>query len=122
MASTLIFDYPTPSAVAGFLRSRVDGKAQGPRLVRRSFARADELVAVVGMSARYPGGVGSAEGLWGLVVGGVDAIGPFPGDRGWDLERLFDPDPDRPGTSYAREGGFLYTLGILMLVSLGFPA
>ncbi|HEV8560213.1 MAG TPA: SDR family NAD(P)-dependent oxidoreductase [Actinophytocola sp.] len=105
LPATLIFDHPTPTAVAEYLA----GPAGAPAMVTASHT--DEPIAIIGMACRFPGGVRSPEDLWRLVRDGVDAIGPFPTNRGWNLDALYDPDPDHPGTSYARQGGFLYDAG-----------
>ncbi|WP_035796303.1 type I polyketide synthase [Kitasatospora mediocidica] len=69
--------------------------------------QAREPIAIVAMSCRFAGGIRTPEEFWQLISSGGDALSGFPADRGWDLENLFDSDPDVPGTSYTREGGFL---------------
>ncbi|MCV7091562.1 AMP-binding protein, partial [Mycobacterium interjectum] len=103
---TLAFDYPTPDELATHLGLLLSGSvAAAPQAGLR--AEPDEPIAVVGMACRFPGGVDSAAALWDLVAGGVDAVGEFPADRGWNLAELFDPDPDAVGKTYTRVGGFL---------------
>ncbi|KNB50932.1 type I polyketide synthase [Streptomyces caatingaensis] len=108
LPATLVFDFPNPLALVGHLRDELlggtgaDGSA--PVVVT---AADDEPIAIVGMACRFPGGVDSPAALWRLLADGTDAIGPFPDDRGWDLDGLHDPDPEHAGTSYVREGGFV---------------
>ncbi|MFF7756268.1 type I polyketide synthase, partial [Streptomyces sp. NPDC007971] len=76
--------------------------------LREAEEREVEPIAIVAMSCRFPGGVRSPEDLWRLLLDGKDAVSAFPTDRGWDLEALFDDDPDRQGTCYTREGAFIH--------------
>ncbi|MEJ2857942.1 MULTISPECIES: SDR family NAD(P)-dependent oxidoreductase [unclassified Saccharothrix] len=105
LPATLTFDHPTPEAVAEHLMGEFGGHVDEQRVV--AARPADEPIAIVGMACRYPGGVSSPEDLWHMLATGRDGITGFPTDRGWALDSLFDPDPDTPGTSYVREGGFL---------------
>ncbi|WP_413099049.1 SDR family NAD(P)-dependent oxidoreductase [Streptomyces sp. Inha503] len=115
LPATLVFDYPSPLALARYLRDELlgrDGEAAADAGRRVPVAASqDEPIAIVGMSCRFPGGVKSPEDLWRLLAHGGDAIAAFPDDRGWDPEGLYHPDPDHRGTAYAREGGFLYDAG-----------
>ncbi|MFI0797279.1 type I polyketide synthase, partial [Micromonospora rubida] len=107
LASTLVFDYPTPEVLADHLYELVSGQITARRSAVVTTGT-DEPIAIVGMACRYPGGVETPEQLWTLLSAGGDGISEFPTDRGWDLDGLFDPDPDRSGTSYTRHGGFLH--------------
>ncbi len=111
LPSSVIFDYPTPDALIEHLQAVVWGRDVDLRPTVVSTADADDPVVIVGMACRYPGGVGSPEDLWDLVVSGGDGIAGFPESRGWDVEGLYHADPDHPGTTYARGGGFLHDAG-----------
>ncbi|MGB3443407.1 MAG: beta-ketoacyl synthase N-terminal-like domain-containing protein, partial [Actinophytocola sp.] len=105
LPASLVFDYPDATTLADHLAAKLAGTSAATTTV--TVAASDEPVAIVGMSCRFPGGVDSPEALWDLVRSGGEVMGPFPVDRGWDLDALFADDPDVVGTSSVRVGGFL---------------
>ncbi|WP_405084931.1 type I polyketide synthase [Microbispora sp. NBC_01389] len=107
LPATLVFDYPSALAVAEHIGETLSGTRDEAGVAVRA-PLDDEPIAIIGMACRYPGGVASPEDLWRLVTDGVDAVGEFPADRGWDVEGIYDPEPGVPGKTYARHGGFLY--------------
>ncbi|MEU0535057.1 type I polyketide synthase [Amycolatopsis tolypomycina] len=109
LPATLVFDYPTPVALARYLRDELGDPAAATPAVTTAAADLGEPIAIVGMACRLPGGVTDPEGLWRLVRDGLEGLSPFPEDRGWDLENLFDDDP---GTTYTSQGGFLEGAGL----------
>ncbi|XBQ38175.1 SDR family NAD(P)-dependent oxidoreductase [Streptomyces rapamycinicus] len=109
LPATLVFDYPTPTVLAARLDELFTGENPAPVRGPVSVVGQDEPLAIVGMACRLPGGVSSPEDLWRLVESGTDAVSGFPTDRGWDVENLYDSDPEAAGKSYCVQGGFLDT-------------
>jgi acyl transferase domain-containing protein/NADPH:quinone reductase-like Zn-dependent oxidoreductase/acyl carrier protein len=95
---------PTPEQLAEALRESMKTAERLREENRRLLSQANEPIAI---GCRFPGGVRNPRELWELLTADVDAVTEFPGDRGWDLDNLFHPDPEHARTSYAREGGFV---------------
>ncbi|WP_445030349.1 SDR family NAD(P)-dependent oxidoreductase [Streptomyces sp. SAS_270] len=112
LPATLVFDYPSPSVLARHLAQELTGTGDDTTGAAPTVVVTDgDPIVIVGMSCRYPGGVETPEDLWRLVAGGVDAVSEFPTNRGWNIDELYDPESERPNTSYVKHGGFLHQAG-----------
>ncbi|OPF73203.1 polyketide synthase, partial [Streptomyces antioxidans] len=91
-----------------YLKRATTDLREARRRLREAEEREQEPIAIVAMSCRYPGGVRTPEELWQLVASGGDAATPYPTNRGWATDVLFEPDPDSGQEPYVHEGGFLH--------------
>ncbi|NUS73202.1 MAG: SDR family NAD(P)-dependent oxidoreductase [Corynebacteriales bacterium] len=105
---TLTFDHPTPVALAQHLKKQLMSEKSEQVTATAQVSAVDEPIAIIGMGCRFPGGVTSPEQLWDLITENRDIISPFPTDRGWDIDAVYDPEPGKPGKSYTQHGGFLH--------------
>ncbi|MEH0420580.1 type I polyketide synthase [Streptomyces sp. B21-083] len=113
LPTTLLFDHPTPQALAAHLLAELapsgpDTQLSESRAALPAGPADDDPIAIIGVGCRFPGAVHGPDAYWQLLSEGRDVIADWPVDRGWDTEGLYDPDPDRPGTTYSRRGGFLH--------------
>ncbi|MEU5181762.1 SDR family NAD(P)-dependent oxidoreductase [Streptomyces longwoodensis] len=91
----------------GYLKRVMNDLRKANRRLEKAERARTEPIAIVGMACRLPGGVRSPEDLWQVLAEGRDVTGDLPTDRGWDVDALYDPDPERSGHLYVRRGGFL---------------
>ncbi|NKY30652.1 thioester reductase domain-containing protein [Nocardia gamkensis] len=135
LPSTLFFEYQTVRDLAGYLADehspRVAALTAEPAPVTPSPAGApgaahtvasesvaaesaepilddahdSEDIAVIGMAGKFPM-AGTVEEFWANLSAGRDCIVEVPAQR-WDHREYLSEDPDEPGTTYARWGGFL---------------
>ncbi|MYV98109.1 type I polyketide synthase, partial [Streptomyces sp. SID3343] len=98
LPATMVFDHPTPNALAGHLCEQLFGAAAATAAPSAGERFAGEPIAIIGIGCRYPGRVRGPDDLWQLLLDGRDAIDDFPADRGWELDDT---------ATFARQGGFL---------------
>ncbi|KAG8534309.1 putative PKS/NRPS-like protein biosynthetic cluster [Bacidia gigantensis] len=80
---------------------------ESPRQVKYTpITSIHEDIAIVSMACRLPGSIKTPEEYWEMLAKGHHGITDVPIDR-WNSDALFDADPDAPGKSYCRRGGFI---------------
>ena len=122
LSATVTFDYPTISALAGFIASSQQSRdSMAP--VRQSSDLHDESLSaeygqdsisgsadLVGLSGQYPGSHGSGiAGFWLALATQEDLPGVVPLQR-WDIEQYYAPEASRNLTMSVRLASFLHSI------------
>ncbi|MEZ2221554.1 SDR family NAD(P)-dependent oxidoreductase [Rhizobium sp. RCC_161_2] len=95
---------PAPSVVAAADQVSSKPVAQSPQRSRHQ-PSADEDIAIIGMSGRYPGAK-NLKAFWQNLSEGKDSIREIPQER-FDYRPLFHPAKGRPDALYCKWGGFI---------------
>ncbi|MEH1781707.1 MAG: type I polyketide synthase [Nostoc sp.] len=65
-----------------------------------------EPIAIIGLGCRFPGNANDPDSFWHLLHEGIDGVTEVPPSR-WDVEAYYNPNPDTPGKTYTKQGGFI---------------
>jgi amino acid adenylation domain-containing protein/thioester reductase-like protein len=119
LPATALFDQPNLAALATLLEARL-GPAPAAPAVAAAAAPAAGPIAIVGMAARLPGAA-DLDSFWALLAEGRDAVRAVPRDR-FDIDALYDPDPEAPGRCVTRRGAFLEGVDLFDAAFFGISA
>ncbi|MEG4395134.1 non-ribosomal peptide synthetase/type I polyketide synthase [Microcoleus sp. BROC3] len=117
---TFFFQYGTYDAIARYFKGTEGEDVRTPLLnldeqkseggydsdLSEDIDNSEDLIAIIGMSCRFPGGVNSPAQYWSVLRHGINAIVEVPSYR-WDINHYYAPDPKQPGKISSKYGGFL---------------
>ncbi|MBF0558174.1 MAG: AMP-binding protein, partial [Nitrospirae bacterium] len=102
---SIVFDYPTVAELAGHLSGAVVNSSKVIRLAGPDSAKDNDLVAVIGLGCRFPGGADSPDKFWQILQSGIDTVTEIPAAR-WNADQYYRPDAAR-GLMYTKYGSFI---------------
>ena len=105
LKANLGFDYPNIEALSAYLYDELFD-VQKIKVSSSWITQPLEPIAVIGMNCRFPGHANNPELFWDLLSMGQDGITEIPNSR-WDMDLYYDPNPEEPGKSYTKKGGFI---------------
>ena len=117
VSPAVIYDHPTIVALAAYLERLCTDASE--RTVTRT--QHDEPIAIVGIGCRFPGCDPGPGPFLEMLKQGRDAISEVDSSR-WNAAEFFDPDPEAPGMSCTKWGGFLDGIDLFDPEAFGIPA